>query len=72
MLRTISGSPTTQQRASHTLYHPTFTDEHGARRGDLVRIDQLLITLADARGETVCYLEVPMDLLSADIDAPPG
>jgi hypothetical protein len=46
--------------------HPAFTDEHGARRSNPARIDQLLITLTDTKGETVAYLEVPMDQLPAD------
>jgi hypothetical protein len=46
--------------------HPTFIDEHGARRSNLVRIDQLLITLTDAKGETVAFFELPMDQLPAD------
>jgi hypothetical protein len=43
-----------------------FTDEHGDRRANPVRIDQLLITHSDAKGETVDYFEVPMDQLPAD------
>jgi hypothetical protein len=46
--------------------HPAFTDEQGARQSNPVRIDQLLITISDAAGETVCYLGVPMQQLPAD------
>jgi hypothetical protein len=46
--------------------HPAFTDESGARRSNPVRIDQLLITLTDAAGETVAYLELPMNQLPPD------
>jgi hypothetical protein len=46
--------------------HPAFTDETGARRTNPIRIDQLLITLTDAKGETVGYFEVPMERLPAD------
>jgi hypothetical protein len=47
--------------------HPAFTDEHGARRSNPVRIDQLLIMLSDATGETVCSLEVAMERLPVDV-----
>jgi hypothetical protein len=40
--------------------HPAFTDETGQRRSNPVRVDQLLITFAGAKGETVTHLEVPM------------
>jgi hypothetical protein len=43
-----------------------FFDERGKRRATPVRTDQFLITLTDAKGEEVCYLEVPMDHLPAD------
>jgi hypothetical protein len=39
---------------------------HGARRSSPVCVDQLLVTLTDANGETVTYLEVPMERLPAD------
>jgi hypothetical protein len=31
-----------------------------------VRLDHLLVTLTDAKAETVAYLEVPMEQLPAD------
>ena len=49
-------------RASHW----SFVDEVGQRHSDPKRIDQLLITLTDATGETVAYLEVPMEQLPVD------
>jgi hypothetical protein len=36
------------------------------RTGSPKRIDLLPITLTDARGDEVCYIEVPMDQLPAD------
>ena len=45
--------------------HWSFGDDRH-RQGSPKRTDQLLITLADATGEEICYLEVPMDQLPAD------
>jgi hypothetical protein len=50
--------------------HPAFTDAHGARRANPVRRDQLLVPLAVAKGETVCYLEMPMHQLPAGERSP--
>ena len=46
--------------------HWAFGDDARHRHGTPKRTDQLLITLTDAKGEEVCYLEVPMDQLPAD------
>ena len=51
--------------------HPAFTDEEGSRRANPVRIDQLLITLTDVKGETISYFEVPMDRLPANEEGAP-
>jgi hypothetical protein len=40
--------------------------EEGGSRGSPIKPDQPLITLTDATGEMVCYLEVPMEQLPAD------
>ena len=46
--------------------HWQMTDAGGKRHASPVRADQLLLTLTDAKGHEVCYLEVPMDQLPAD------
>ena len=46
--------------------HWQLTDEGGRRTASPVRIEQLLITLTDAKGEVVCYVELPMDRLPAN------
>ena len=46
--------------------HWGFGDDVRHRTGSPKRIDQLLITLTDANGENVAYLEVPMDQLPPD------
>jgi hypothetical protein len=46
--------------------HWAFGDDARHRTGSPKRIDQLLITGRHPKGETVAYLEVPMDQLRAD------
>jgi hypothetical protein len=46
--------------------HPAFTDEHGSRRVNPIRLEQLLITPTDAKGETICSLELAMERLPPD------
>jgi hypothetical protein len=46
--------------------HWRFANDDGERIPNPIRTDQLLITLTDAKGEEIAYLEVPMDQLPAD------
>ena len=46
--------------------HWAFGDDVRHRTGSPKRIEQLLITLRDANGDVISYLELPMDRLPAD------
>ena len=46
--------------------HWAFGDDARHRTGSPKRIDQLLITLRDAEGDVITYIELPMEQLPAD------
>ena len=46
--------------------HWAFGEDVRHRTGSPKRIDQLLITLRDAKGEVITYIELPMDQLPPD------
>jgi hypothetical protein len=46
--------------------HVSFTHEDGSRRGSPKTVDQLLISITDLDGDTVVYIELPMEQLPAD------
>ena len=46
--------------------HLSFGNNMRRRIGSPKRIDQLPITLTDAKGDEVCYIEVPMDQFPAE------
>ena len=46
--------------------HVSFTNADGSRRGSPKMVDQLLITITDLDGDTVVYIELPMEQLPAD------